>query len=493
MARFPFTASKQSITVFVAGRQHVIGSDHSGFRALSEHLKGENHDADFITDCVDKAKFISRMTEGNVTVHGATVYYKGQPVHGTLSVKLISMLDDGYDATPWARFMDNVMQNPSENSKQQLFDFLTSFNAPFTEDGCFVVFKRVRQNYMDNYSGKFDNSPGMVVEMDRDSVVDDPNQTCSAGLHVCALHYLNSFGYASSGRMIAVKVNPKDVVSVPVDYKFAKIRCCKYEVLGDIDYEGSGKMFSADTVENAQYIDTTDHNNSNAGKVEIGSGAVYEVSGYKITEDIEPSEGEFAYHPESGRVGKIVGFYELNYNDSDHPDNDDWVNGDMAGHEIEPVTAFEVDFGDTVQTITSYEDDADLMLAEEIEEEDVVGDNDTYTICVDTALADASTNPDGGYDLVQSGVLLAQGIDVETLMAIKDGKNVMPVAFSPSGIADPVTLEEPVEIASRTGATMAMTQTEFLDEVKALGQRGFDRKYNVPRTTVQEHLKRIGE
>ena len=95
MPKFTFTASAQSITVFVNGRQHIIGSDHSGFRALSEHLKLPDHDAEYIENCVDKAKFISRMTSGNVTVQGSTVYYKGAPVHSTLATKLVRIARSG--------------------------------------------------------------------------------------------------------------------------------------------------------------------------------------------------------------------------------------------------------------------------------------------------------------------------------------------------------------------------------------------------------------
>ena len=523
--RFPFTASKQSITVFVNGRQYVIGADHSGFRALSEHLKLPEHDAAVITDLVDKVKTVSRLTEGNVTVHGTTVYYKGVPVHGTLSDKLVSMLDEGYDAVPWALFMDNLHQNPSENSKAQLFDFLSSFNAPFTEDGCFVVFKRVRQDYTDVYSGKFDNSPGQVVEMPRENVVDDPNQTCAAGLHVCAISYLSS-GWGCSGRTIAVKVNPADVVSVPKDYKFAKMRVCKYEVIGDIDEEGSGDViYTTDQVANATYLDSKDPDAKGPLRVENGTGAVYEVEGFEVDMNAEPAEGEFAYHPETGRVGRVLAQYTVNYNDDAHPENKNWVNGDVAGYEVDPAEVYEIDFGDKVETIVMYEGDDTLVAAWKVEEEDDFdidlsdsddslvdatygadedvlnnpvfekNDTDTFTFTIDTPLADLVPTDDGTFDLFQSGVQIAKGLGGDEVMALVNGKNTLPMKFSVSGIPDPVSDDappaEPIELTARSGATMVMTPEEFYLELAALGQRGFDRKYNVPRTTIQEVLKRI--
>jgi len=32
-----------------------------------------------------------------------------------------------------------------------------------------------------------------------------------------------------------VKVNPKDVVSVPYDYNYSKMRVCEYEVLREVE------------------------------------------------------------------------------------------------------------------------------------------------------------------------------------------------------------------------------------------------------------------
>lgn len=437
MPKFFYTASPQSITVFVNGRQHIIGSDHSGFRALSEHLKETDHDAQFIEDCVDKAKFISRMTSGNITVQGSTVYYKGAPVHSTLATKLVQMLDMGHDATPWALFMDNLMQNPSDNSKAQLFDFLSSFNAPFTEDGCFLVFKRVRKDYKDVYSGRFDNSIGAVVEMDRDAVVDDPRQTCSAGLHVCAIHYLSS-GYGSNGRTIACKVNPRDVVSVPVDYKFAKIRCCRYEVVGDVDEAGSGAQYNEATVADASFVDTTAED-PNRTAVTNGSGAVYEVAGFEIASDRDVGDGDYTYHPESGRVGKVVNEYEVKYNDHEHPDNMDWLNGALSGDEIPDMICYSVDFGDVTEDFILFEGDEDLCYASPV-----------------------TVSEEEAADMVAEAM-------------------------------ESTPMPDPVKLVSRSGVTLSFSAEHFRAKVQDLGQRGFDRQYNVPRTTVQDKLREIGE
>jgi len=67
--------------------------------------------------------------------------------------------------------------------------------------------------------------------MTRNEVNDDKNQTCSAGLHFCSQDYLNHFG---GSRIMILKINPRDVVSIPTDYKNSKGRCCRYEVIGEL-------------------------------------------------------------------------------------------------------------------------------------------------------------------------------------------------------------------------------------------------------------------
>jgi hypothetical protein len=52
--------------------------------------------------------------------------------------------------------------------------------------------------------------------------------------------HAGSFDYAknwSNGKMVAIKINPKDVVSVPKDYNCQKLRCCAYTVISEIEQE----------------------------------------------------------------------------------------------------------------------------------------------------------------------------------------------------------------------------------------------------------------
>jgi hypothetical protein len=251
--RVPFTISTESLSVFLNGKMYTIPSTDGTFEAVKEELREPHHDLDTLTDLLDKPKMIARVSAGLVSTDGHGVYYNGEAIHNSLTNKLLDLLEDGFDVKPWARFMDNLMKNPSYNSRECLYNFLDHFSAPITEDGCFIAFKRVRHNYKDVHTGTMDNSPGNVVSMPRQNVDDNPNNTCSSGLHACADEYLKGFATGSTYRTVAVKINPADVVAVPTDYSFSKMRVCEYYVLGDVDDK------QIETLRDSDYVDYEDY------------------------------------------------------------------------------------------------------------------------------------------------------------------------------------------------------------------------------------------
>jgi hypothetical protein len=128
--------------------------------------------------------------------------------------------------------MHNLHKNPSKRAVEELYGFLEKGALPITPDGYFLAYKKVRANYMDCHTGTISNHVGAVVEMERNEVDDDKDRTCSAGLHFCSQEYLKSFG---GERTMILKIDPKDVVSIPSDYNDSKGRTCRYEVIGELD------------------------------------------------------------------------------------------------------------------------------------------------------------------------------------------------------------------------------------------------------------------
>jgi hypothetical protein len=132
-------------------------------------------------------------------------------------------------------------------SQKELYDFLEHEHLPITEDGHFLAYKAVRSDFKDKYRGVFDNSVGKVCQMQRAKVDDDRSRGCSDGLHAGALNYVASYGNLDAGdKIVIVKINPKDVVSVPSDCNHEKLRTCRYEVVGEYEGELLKPLYKAD-------------------------------------------------------------------------------------------------------------------------------------------------------------------------------------------------------------------------------------------------------
>jgi hypothetical protein len=232
--KVPYTVSDGNISVFVDGQMFNIPVTDKTYQKVRDLIEQGNHTEDNVKAVVDKIGQLDAVTEGRVSVKNNAVYLDGEMVRNSLAERLVYLIQDGFDAKPWMRFMENLSENPSYKSRESLFTFLDHFQAPITEDGCFIAFKRVRSNFKDIHTGTMDNSPGTTVSMPRDKVDDDSQRTCSSGLHACASIYLQGFGNWYDHKVVAVKINPRDVVSVPYDYGFSKMRVCQYVVLREV-------------------------------------------------------------------------------------------------------------------------------------------------------------------------------------------------------------------------------------------------------------------
>ena len=124
------------------------------------------------------------------------------------------------------------MSNPSHNSREQAYKFIEHKGMPLTEEGNVIGYKGVDQNYMDKYSGKFDNSVGAENSMLRSNVDDNVNHGCSAGFHIGSHEYADCWG-GSDGKLMLVEFSPEDIVSVPHDCEYQKLRVCRYKVIGE--------------------------------------------------------------------------------------------------------------------------------------------------------------------------------------------------------------------------------------------------------------------
>jgi hypothetical protein len=254
----PFMFVDGNLTLVLNNKSYQVLPDHINYKMILEVLPTAT--ADELMEIVDIQKAVSVFSDGLVEIKKGKVLYDGDEVHGSISKRILEFMSKGLPFQPLVNFLNNLMDNPSMQSQQELYDFLEHEHLPITEDGCFLAYKAVRNDYMDKYAGKFRNKVGDICKMTRSKVDDNRGRGCSQGLHAGALNYVASYGSVDAGdRIVIVKINPRDVVSVPSDCNCEKLRTCQYEVVGEYQGELLKPLYSSNFSEDNYNDDEDDY------------------------------------------------------------------------------------------------------------------------------------------------------------------------------------------------------------------------------------------
>ena len=232
------------ITVVLDGERHSINAGNGMFSKALEAYKVNDWDA-FIA-CVNptiRLKSLYASYEG-IEVKDGNLYVFGDPVHSTLATRVLSFLEAGLDCVHLFKFILKLNLNPSKRAVDELYTFLEHRALPITDNGNFLAYKAVREDYTDKYTGKFLNTIDAVLEMPRNKVDDDKNVGCSYGFHAGTVEYAKDF-MGREGHLMIVEINPADVVSIPTDCQFQKLRTSKYKVVGEYEIDLTDPLYAS--------------------------------------------------------------------------------------------------------------------------------------------------------------------------------------------------------------------------------------------------------
>ncbi len=264
--------NQTSVTVFGHGVPLVATSEHPHFDEivgeLTLSLTGQEVDVEKLVALFDlsrplKDKF-DRLSD-RVLIQNGRIFFDGDVIDDALSRAIVDFyLEDNDDFKRLVLFLEKVATNPNEHSRDNLFRWLEQNSFSIASDGDFIAYKGVTKENGSIHRGKaivdgewqdgsIPNLPGSIIEMPRGDVQHDPSIGCHTGLHAGTWGYASTFGH---GVTLKVKINPRDVVSVPTDCSDQKLRVCRYQVLeatetaydglqyddsgwdGDDDYDG---------------------------------------------------------------------------------------------------------------------------------------------------------------------------------------------------------------------------------------------------------------
>lgn len=231
------TTGTPYVTVVVDGRTQTFNGDHPAYKTVINAIK--NSKIDLLRSIATIKELIQQRSGGKFVVENGVLKFDGKPVNSAIADRIVGMFNNGLDVQPYVKFMQNLVQNESKTAIEELYLFLESCTLPITDDGHFLAYKMVNNDYTSIYDSKTTNNIGEIVKMDRAAVDPSRERTCSYGLHFASLEYVEKGSYGSvlmGHRLLVLKINPKDVVSIPSDYNNSKGRASEYLVLEEIEW-----------------------------------------------------------------------------------------------------------------------------------------------------------------------------------------------------------------------------------------------------------------
>lgn len=231
---YAFVAGPNGFTLFANGKNYTVNKDNPNYASALDAVRAK--DWDEVERLLNITQTVTNWLNGEqgFEVSGGLVKLDGEAFSEAVSEKVLRMISENFDANPMLRFLRKVRSNPSYSAQAELLLFCVANGFAITDDGDIIAYKKVRDDFKDMYTGTFDNSVGRTVAMPRHQVDDRRDVTCSRGLHFAAYDYACNSYYGGQGKIVAVKVNPADVVSIPSDYRNQKGRCSKYTVVAEM-------------------------------------------------------------------------------------------------------------------------------------------------------------------------------------------------------------------------------------------------------------------
>lgn len=210
----------------------VVGVLMDGLDLPEDQQLSDTEKIHRILRLIDREEIVRSAAGKEFEIIDGNIQIDGEFAPEIISKRILEFMNKKYDFAPLVKFWKHLRNNPDERARTDLFKFMEHNGIPVTDDGYFVAYKYVNPDYTSCRDSAYKNNPGNIVSKPRVECDSDPSVTCSHGLHVASWDYVK--GYKT---IVAVKVDPIDVVAVPYDYNGQKMRVCRYEVIEDIKGE----------------------------------------------------------------------------------------------------------------------------------------------------------------------------------------------------------------------------------------------------------------
>lgn len=284
-----------SIVLPKFGKVAQVKKGDINYGKIREAIKKQYSEDKFL-ELLDTSKMVEKtykkILKGAEVLVDGTVLWNGKPLHNTIATRISQFMKEGLPYEHLIKFINNVNKNENPESREELYDFLEHRNLPITDDGCFLAYKAVTKDWKDKHTKTINNSIGQIVKMPRELVNPNRDIACGVGLHCGALDYVYSFA-GGDDRIVIVKVNPRDAVSVPDCSSYQKLRCCRYEVVSEFVGELVGRVYDKNVVSIYDGLDEQENWEDCYDAKDVTSTKVKKIGDMTITLNLDKSAKVF--------------------------------------------------------------------------------------------------------------------------------------------------------------------------------------------------------
>ena len=215
-------------------KSYQVFANHPRFSDAFEAYR--TNDAEGFINIADPTAYMKSLYAKyeSIEVRDGSVFVDGVTINNLVAEHILDFLSKGLDCFPIFKFVIKLQNNPSKRAVDEAYTWLANRSFGITDTGNVLGYKAVRNNFLDIYSGTFDNNVGQVHSMPRNTVDDNKENGCSYGFHVGTQDYATGF-CPQGGHIMAVEFDPADIVSVPSDCNYQKLRVCRYMVVEELE------------------------------------------------------------------------------------------------------------------------------------------------------------------------------------------------------------------------------------------------------------------
>lgn len=233
-----------NLTVFENGRVVTINAEDPNFINYVSGLK-EGKTLAEIRDEINPYAIVELTPlltlHQDKTTGDEKLFFDGETIDPILEATILRYHRQGRSFDNLVCFLERLAKNTDAESREFLYQWATVSGLKITSDGYLLGWRGLNpegksihtgEAYVDGvlHTGNIPNPVGSVIHMNREDCEADPSVSCGSGLHVGSESYATGWG---QGNVVYVKVDPRDVVSVP-DHDCEKMRVCRFTVIDHV-------------------------------------------------------------------------------------------------------------------------------------------------------------------------------------------------------------------------------------------------------------------